>query len=67
MVKTIEAIFDGTVLRPAEPLELEPNTRVRITVESVAGPKGYDFSDLVGSLRWKGDAVAEQRRLRDEW
>lgn len=27
----------------------------------------YDFSDLVGRLQWKGDAVAEQRRLRDEW
>ena len=27
----------------------------------------YDFSDIVGKLQWKGDAVAEQRRLRDEW
>jgi hypothetical protein len=29
--------------------------------------KVYDFSDLVGKLNWKGDAVAEQRKLRDEW
>lgn len=27
----------------------------------------YDFSDLVGRLTWKGDAVAMQRNLRDEW
>ncbi|MCB0544071.1 MAG: hypothetical protein KDC61_00260 [Saprospiraceae bacterium] len=27
----------------------------------------YDFSDLAGKLQWKGDAVAEQRKLRDEW
>ena len=27
----------------------------------------YDFSDIVGKLRWKGDAVKEQRALRDEW
>ena len=27
----------------------------------------YDFSDLVGKLQWKGDAVEEQRLLRDEW
>ena len=27
----------------------------------------YDFSDLVGKLHWNGDAVKEQRRLRDEW
>jgi hypothetical protein len=27
----------------------------------------YDFSDLIGKLSWQGDAVAEQRKLRDEW
>ena len=27
----------------------------------------YDFSDLAGQLTWKGDAVAMQRNLRDEW
>ncbi len=27
----------------------------------------YDFSDLVGKLKWKGDALAEQKKLRDEW
>jgi len=35
MVKTIEAVFDGKVLRPEDPLALEPNTRVRITVETM--------------------------------
>ena len=29
--------------------------------------QNYDFSEFVGKLQWKGDAVAEQRRLRDEW
>ena len=28
---------------------------------------GYDFSDLVGKLQWSGNALDEQRRLRDEW
>ena len=27
----------------------------------------YDFSDLSGKLEWQGDAVEEQRRLRNEW
>lgn len=27
----------------------------------------YDFSDLVGRLKWQGDAVAIQKALRDEW
>jgi len=29
--------------------------------------KKYDFSNVVGKLHWKGDALSEQRRLRDEW
>ncbi len=33
MVKTLQAIFDGQVLRPEEPVDLKPNTRYRITVE----------------------------------
>lgn len=27
----------------------------------------YDFSHLTGRLRWKGNPVKEQRRLRNEW
>ena len=29
--------------------------------------KSYDFSSLAGKLEWSGDAVKEQRALRDEW
>jgi len=31
------------------------------------GSRQYDFSDIAGKLSWRGDAVVEQRRLRDEW
>ena len=35
---------------------------------SVIAPKPtFDFSDIAGKLQWKGDAIEEQRRLRDEW
>lgn len=27
----------------------------------------YHFSDLCGVMNWRGDAVATQRSLRDEW
>ena len=27
----------------------------------------YNFSDVVGKLEWQGDALAEQRKLRNEW
>ena len=33
MTRTVEAVYDGAVLRPETALELEPNTRVRLTVE----------------------------------
>ena len=33
MTHTVEAVFDGTVLRPETALGLEANTRVRLTVE----------------------------------
>ena len=39
---------------------------VMIPIVEDEKPK-YDFSDLVGRLEWSGDAVKEQRRLRDEW
>ena len=39
---------------------------VMIPIVKEEKPK-YDFSDLVGKLKWNGDAVKEQRRLRDEW
>jgi predicted DNA-binding antitoxin AbrB/MazE fold protein len=34
MTTTLDAIYDGEVLRLDEPIELEPNTRVRITIET---------------------------------
>ena len=39
---------------------------VMIPLTEEKKPK-YDFSDLTGKLQWDGDAVKEQRRLRDEW
>lgn len=34
MSQTLDATFDGSVFRPDQPIELEPNTRVRITIET---------------------------------
>lgn len=46
MVKTIEAVFDGKVLRPQDPVGLEPNTRVRITIETLEPSSGKAASFL---------------------
>lgn len=46
MIQVLEAVFDGAVLHPEEPLELEPNTRVRITIETVEPDQSPPFSFL---------------------
>ena len=68
MTKTLEAVFDGEVLRPDEPLEIDPNTRVRITLE-VEGeeeeekPKGEPYSSLLlaASLKLQGPSDFSER------
>jgi predicted DNA-binding antitoxin AbrB/MazE fold protein len=56
MVETIEAIYDGKVLRPENPLTLEPNTRVRVTVEILepATHESASFLDTAQSLNLDG-------------
>jgi predicted DNA-binding antitoxin AbrB/MazE fold protein len=56
MVETLEAIFDGKVLRPERPLTLEPNTRVRVTIETVqlAAEKATSFLRTARSLNLDG-------------
>jgi len=56
MVKTIGAVFDGKVFRPDDPLVLEPNTRVRLTVETVQpeAKKAGSFLHVARSLNLDG-------------
>jgi predicted DNA-binding antitoxin AbrB/MazE fold protein len=56
MNRTIEAVFDGKVLLPSEPIPLEPNTRVRITVEPISAEEGQQasFLDTACSLNLQG-------------
>ncbi len=35
MLMTIDAIYDGESFLPVEPLALKPNTRVKITIETL--------------------------------
>ena len=38
MSQIVEAVFDGVVLHPESALDVEPNTRVRITIEPLPKP-----------------------------
>lgn len=49
---------------PAGPVELV--VVVGFVPQEADGLK-YNFADLSGKLSWQGDAVAVQRRLRNEW
>jgi hypothetical protein len=56
MSQTLEAVFDGEVLRPDEPIDLEPNTRVRVTIElaHASEKKGRSFLEIARSLKLEG-------------
>jgi len=56
MITTMEATFDGEMLCFDEPLELAPNTRVRITIEKTGhnGKKARSFLKTARSLRLQG-------------
>jgi len=56
MVRTIEALFDGAVFHPAEPIVLEPNTRVWIVIETTptAGQQETSFLRTARSLDLEG-------------
>ncbi|HEX6649298.1 MAG TPA: antitoxin family protein [Pyrinomonadaceae bacterium] len=56
MSQILEAVFDGSVFRPDEPIQLEPNTRVRITVEptTASEPKSESFLRVARSLNLEG-------------
>jgi hypothetical protein len=45
----------------------EADVILTINENNESSERKQDFSDLVGKLEWRGDALAEQRRLRDEW
>jgi hypothetical protein len=56
MIKTLDAIFDGKVLHPEAPLDLIPNTKVKITIEVPAteASKPVSFLDTAQSLMLEG-------------
>jgi predicted DNA-binding antitoxin AbrB/MazE fold protein len=56
MSQTLEATFDGNVFRPDTPVELKPNTRVRITIESAepSEQKSESFLQVARSLNLQG-------------
>ncbi len=56
----VEGIFDGTAVRPLEPLELEPNQRVFIDIPQKIDEKIAAIDDIFGML------TPEEEKIYDE-
>ena len=59
----------GTLHLTIPSLQANEETDVVVIIEESKKPveRTFDFSKLAGRLIWRGDAVAAQRELRDEW
>ena len=70
MSQTITAIFEDGVLKPSQPLNLSPRTRVRLTVELVEGAEQMSDQAALGALEqlWKESHIQSHEPLlsRDE-
>lgn len=58
MPLTVEAIYEGGVLKPVEPLPLQEHEKVRLTIQ----PGTSWVEETYGMLGWTGDPD-ELRRL----
>jgi hypothetical protein len=72
IVTTTANQLDLSVLPPASRKEIKDF--YQFLLERRGGAKKtlpktvrHSFTDLCGKLSWKGDAVAAQRSMRDEW
>jgi hypothetical protein len=46
MVKVVDALFDGKVFLPVDPVAIEPNTRVKLQIEFTPKDTGIVLSFL---------------------
>jgi len=61
MTLTVEAIYQEGVHKPVQPLPLQENESVRITVHS-----GRSLAEqTAGMMNWKGDAETLERLLAE--
>ncbi len=67
MVQTIEAIFDGQVFRPANPLDLPSDTRCRLTVETLPTTGSGDVWSLLAQAAGSIEAPADWANQRNHY
>lgn len=67
LIISVEESKYAILLQLLESLDYVSVVEVSPVKKRKSRKSSYDFSDLSGTLEWKGDAVTEQRRLRNEW
>ena len=68
LVQTIytQTTASGHLLLDVPTNFLNKNLEVVLVInEPKSAVSSYDFSEFIGKLEWQGDALAEQKRLRD--
>jgi predicted DNA-binding antitoxin AbrB/MazE fold protein len=61
MTVTVDAVYQDGVLKPAQPLPLEENESVRVTIHS----RQALAEQTAGMIGWKGDAATFERLLAE--
>lgn len=61
MTVTVDAVYQDGVLKPVQPLPLEENESVRVTIHSQQGLA----EQTAGMIGWKGDAETFEHLLAE--
>jgi predicted DNA-binding antitoxin AbrB/MazE fold protein len=61
MTLTVEAVYEGGVLKPVEPLPLREHQRVQVTIQ----PTSTWVQQTYGICGWKGSAEEAERFATD--
>jgi len=62
---TVEATWEGGVLKPVSPLPLKEHERVRVTIDEVAAWRASRVRATAGLMGWKGDSETIERLALD--
>ncbi|KKO19353.1 MAG: hypothetical protein DCC43_15310 [Candidatus Brocadia sp.] len=67
MSKTFHVIYDGKVLRPEGPVDLEPNTHYVVTIERKELSETHDLWNVLGSLTGKVEGHEDWSQEHDHY
>ena len=67
MSQTVTAVFDGEVLRPDTPLDLEPNARYVLTIQPAPSGSEHNVWDTLEQLAGTVDAPPDWSSEHDHY